>query len=294
MRRGIRDLLLDYLLASTNFRPFTKEMSNTAGINTFDFTLNGNIQHLDDKLRIFIAITDAQGRLFKQFALAVSYPDHRDFFLHMAHTAEEILHTFGAEKKSTAFDTIEKATSLTSCYEAYSKGRQLFEASTVKKVEEAIAWFEKAKGIDFRSPLGYEGLIDAYTFLGFVEKQNGKSFGGPYQRAQATLVEMTNVARPGRILPSLEKKPKPEPKEGYKAHRENRFLKSHAFYVQSMHARETQNLQGAAAALREAVALVPEDAIAWKQLADVYMKLGDPGYGAAMNKGLATNPCLER
>ena len=185
---GLRDYLSDILRAGKNIRvpPIATE--------TKDFTITGKFQHISGNLRVFVSILNGKnGELLKQLEITFSYPGNRDFFVKLSQAATEIIKIAGAKPDTNAIARIRDATASTRAYEAYSKGRQLLENFQPEKSEAASIWFNEAKKIDYRSPLGYTGMINLYTFLGLYHKQRQEPFALYFQKAEEEISQMKKV-----------------------------------------------------------------------------------------------------
>lgn len=292
---GLRDYLTDLLRAGKELRVLSGITAVHRGESTPPaYTIGGLFQHVNEAMRVFIQLSDGSGKLLKQFEAKFAYPENKDFFRVLAETATGILNAMEAKVDGAKLRAVRDATASTRAYENYAKGRQALEHYDVKQGETARLFFEQTKRADYRSPLGYMGLVDLYTFLGFVRKQQRESYGGLYQKAQAELIAMAKEAKPAPwfFFPKkakVKKKPKAPSVEI-----QNPFLLSNVSFVAGLHASGQNNWKAAAAAFEEAVRIVPIDAITWYHLARMRMNAGGAGAAQeAYRKALAIDPCLE-
>lgn len=287
---GIGNYLKDIFLASGGGRVLSGGALAYAGKVTPDFVISGMFQHIGGNLRVFISITNGRtNELIKQMEVVFEYPENRDFFTKLAEAAKDIMKLAKTGAGSGALSRIRDATSSTRAYQAYSKGRQALESYEIGKVELASTWFGEAKRIDYRSPLGYLGMIDLDTFLGLHRKQIGESFTIYFENAEKEFVEMRRLAkRPPPVFSDI------EVKKQKKAGIENRVMLGNIAYMEGMAAMRTRDFAGAAESFGHAVELVPEDSISWYYLADSLAKSGDSSASAeAMKKARAINACLK-
>lgn len=290
LSRGIGDYLKDIFLASGDIKALSGNTLNHAGQVTPDFVISGMFQHVAGNLRVFFTITDGKtNELLKQMEVVFPYPENRDFFTKLADAAKDIMKLAKTSAGSGATSRIRDATSSTRAYQSYSKGRQALESYDIQKVELASTWFGEAKRIDYRSPLGYLGMIDLHTFLGLYRKQIGEPFTIYFENAEKEFVEMRRLAkRPPPVFSDI------DVKKYKKAGIENRFMLGNIAYMEGIAAMRTQDFQSAAECFRRSTELVPEDSISWYYLADSLLKSGDSGASAdAMKKARSMNACLK-
>jgi tetratricopeptide (TPR) repeat protein len=290
---GLRDYVVDLMTSARNIRPLsglTAQYTNDAFSPAWK--ISGRFQRDGSNLRVFISLfEEPSGKLFKQIEATFPYPDNREFFTRIADASKDLLKAMDANWDSDQFDVVRNATSSTGAYESYARGRQLLETFNPQNMPKAEDLFRDAKKLDYRSTLGYEGIVAANTFLGFYNKQQGQRFSGFYQKAEAELVLMAKLAKPAAAVFGYMSK-KPQRKKQLTVKLENRFLTSNTSFMEALHALQAGNLEGAANAMRRSVELVPEDAMVWRELAGVYSKLGDVAKSTeALRKANEIDPC---
>lgn len=292
---GMRDYLADLMRSSKNLKVLAGPTARNRGdVSAPEWTISGRFQRVGKtKMRIFVSFKEgSDGKLLKQLEATFPYPDNRDFFVKLAEVAKDLMGDMKAKWSPGKLGHIVDATASTEAFESYSKGRQLLETYNPTTAKKAEPHFKNALKIDFRSPLGYQGLIALYTFLGFYEKQMGKPFGSYYQRAQAELVRMKKLAKPAAGVFAYVSK-KTQKKKGLHVKLDNRFLESNEAFMVALHAAQIGNLEEAVKSLERCVELVPEDAVAWQHLARTYSRMGDVAKsGEAMRKARESNPCI--
>jgi tetratricopeptide (TPR) repeat protein len=293
---GIRDFIADLLLSSKNVKVFAGPTAlHSAEAGAADFTVSGKFQRAADGMQVFISFTDKKsGRLIKQLEASFPYPDNSEFFSKIADAVQIILGEMQAKGDQSQFMSVLNATTFTKAYESYSKGRQLLETYMVGNMKQASDLFTQAKSIDYRSPLGYEGIISVNTFLGFYNKQMRKPFSTYYQQAESELVNMQKITRTRSLVFAFTPK-KAIKKQGADGELKNRFLLSNAAFVEALHSSQVDNFEGAREAMLRCVDLVPEDAIAWYELANIESRLGNAeASGTARQKAYSINACIEK
>ena len=293
---GLRDYLADLLKTSSDLRVFS---GLTAVYRTDstppDYIIKGRFQHVEDSLRIFVLLLDGKtGGIVNQYPAKFPYPENKAFFTMIADIARQIMKQAEVRPNKRLFKAVRNATASTRCYESYSKGRQALETYQVKKAEVAAIWFSDAKRTDYRSPLGYQGMVDLYTFLGFYHKQRREPFLSYYQKAEQELVSMDKLAKPAPMLMHRKKAKVTKKRRAKKIELENRFLKSNVAFSEGMRAAQQGLWIEAQAALKLSVEEVSQDAITWYHLARIESKLGNMGAArSALKKALAINSCIK-
>ncbi len=292
---GFRDLIADLLRSSKNLSVLAGPTARYRDTQASDFTISGKFVHSGDEMRVFISFSDGKsGKLLKQLEAAFPYPDNSEFFTKIADAAKTLLSDMKTKWDPSDFNSVCNATTSTKAYENYSKGRHLVETYSAGNMGKASEFFTQAKRLDYRSPLGYEGIVALNTFLGFYNKQKQEPFFTYYQKAEAELVNMQKFTRPRSLVFAYTPK-KAIKKRKQKERLENRFLLSNASFVEALHASEAGNLEGASKAMRRCVDLVPEDAIGWYQLARIESRLGNLEKSReALQKAYSINPCIEK
>lgn len=293
MSAGIRDYLADLLKSSNGLIVYTGT-SASGGISGL-YTVSGSFQHMGDQLRVFIRLSDEGGaHLLRQYEAVFPYPDNREFFVKLSDIAQQMMNLIKVPHNSDIFDAVRNATESTSAYEAFSRGRQILASYDPKNLEVAKKWFEGAKSLDYRSPLGYEGMIDLYVFLGFYNKQLKLPNYTYYQLAEAEMAAMARLAKPAPLL-MTRKKGKVVKKEGMPSPNiENPFIQNNISYQAGMQAMQMGNYAAAAAAFKKATEVVPEDAISWYYLSSSEARAGNTAASTyALRKAYEMNPCVE-
>ncbi len=283
---GLRNYLADLLATSEKLRVFSGLTAASAGPAPAH-TITGIFQHLNPgpngTLRVFIQLKDGpSGKLMRQFELSFPYPGNAALFLEMAGTARDILGYLKAKYDPARFRMIRDATASVPTFAAYTKGLEAYEQFSAKREKTAKLLFIEAKRLDQRSPLGYRGMVDLFTFRGFAHKQEGKPYGPDFQRAQTELMEMY------RYVPSS------MPKRQKDAPTGNRFLDSNVAFTEGLHFAQIGKTAETIAMFRRAVELVPEDAITWHHIARLEARQGNVAASQeALRKALSINPCIE-
>lgn len=292
---GLRDLTASMISASDQLRVyFGPSAVYNADAKNPAFVVTGMFQHMDVGLRAFVKVMAGGDKtLLSQYEILVTYPEGSELFIRWADAAKQIWKTMGVGGDNSRLDAIRDATPSIRAYESYAKGRGLLETYKISEMEVAKTWFEQTKRIDYRSPLGYQGIIDLFTFLGFYHKQRHEPFGGYFEQAQRELANMNRIAKPPVPVMLLAKKPT---KKGDKTIKlENRFLLNNAAFTEGQFAADAGKWEEAAAALLKAVGYVPQDAVAWYQLARVYENLGNQAEASkALQKAYEVNQCIEK
>lgn len=290
---GLRDLTASMLSTSSSLRVYS---GLTAKYNTEAmspaFTVSGMYQHVEGGLRVFVKVMQA-GNLVSQYEILSPYPESGDIFMRFADVTKQIWKTMQTGGDESALAAVRDATPSTRTFESYIKGRQAFETYKQDEMEVAKTWFEQAKKSDYRSPLGYQGLIDLLTFLGFYHKQRQEPFGPYFQQAERELSDMNRIAKRPPPVVLMQKKPTKKSDGSLKF--ENPFLLNQASFNEGLIAAGQEKWVEAAAALKKAVEHLPEDAIAWYHLARIYERLGNSAEASkALQKAYEINPCMEK
>lgn len=295
MDAGLRDLLASMLASSKGLIVLSGLTAKYHPRGTSpDYIVNGMFQHIDNTLRIFIKLMQGSDKkLLAQYAVAAPYPQSNELFVRFADTVKQIAQFLKVGIDDGQLVSIRDATSFAQVYESYSRGRQLLEKFNMNDIEVAKVWFEQAKRKDYKSPLGYQGMADLLTFLGYYHKQRKEPFGPYFEQAQSELVNMQRLAKRSPPIMLLAKKPKRVKEKDIKI--ENRFLLGYAAFTEGLMSASQANWQQAAEALIRSTTFVPEDAIAWYQLAKIYEKLGNTIEASnALRKAYEVNPCIEK
>lgn len=290
---GLRDLIASMLATSSSLKVFSGlGVIYNAEAKDPSYTVSGMFQHMEGGLRAFVKVMQS-GKLVAQYEILSPYPDNSDLFARFADVTKQIWKTMEVGGDESALSAVRDETPSTRAYESYIKGLRAFETYKQDEMEVAKTWFEQAKKIDYRSPLGYQGLIDLFTFLGFYHKQRQEPFGFYFQQAEKELSDMSKLAKRPPPVVLMQKKPTKK-KEGHLKF-DNVFLLNQAAFNEALIAAGQDKWPEAAAAFKKAVEYVPDDAIAWYQLARIYEKLGDSAETSkALQKAYEINPCIEK
>jgi len=295
LKLGLRNYITDLLRSGHDLRALSGVIAKYGlGGENVDFRVGGMFQRIGNKLRVFIHLKNGSDeKLIKQFGAAFPYPDSLDFFNEIAKTSKKLMKEIDVKVDDKVLRTVQNATTSVRAYEDYSKGRQALETYDPGKTKLAKTWFDQAKRADFRSPIGYQGSIDLYTFLGFYNRQMGNSFSGYYQSAQSELIKMKKLARPAPML-MFPKKAKVTKKRQLEIELENPFILNNISFVEGIQSEQQSMWRAAAKAFTNAVESIPVDAISWYHLALVEAKSGKAGKSKdAMQKALSINKCLQ-
>ncbi len=293
---GLRDYIADLLRSSDSLRVLAGQSAVHSGqVGPPDFTVSGTFQHIGDKMRIFIRLQDAKsGQLLAQPDAVFPYPENQEFFSKTAEAVRAAMKVMNVEPDSTRYDAVKDATTSTRAYESFAKGRQALETYSTDKADVASLLFTDTKRIDYKSPLGYEGLIALYSFLALDKKERGGNYSSELQKAEAELVQMQKLTKPGSLVFAYTPK-KAVKKIEFKAKLDNRFLAGEAAYAEGLAVAQGGDFKAAVIALRKAVQLVPEDALAWYNLSRIESQLGNAQQSQeARQKAYELNPCIEK
>ena len=286
---GLRDLMVDLLRSAVDLRVAP---AGTPGIGgPPDISVGGQFQHANGQLRVFVSATDGKsGQLLRQFELLVPYPGSAELFAKTAGIAQGILTLAKAGSDGGKLAAVRDATASTRCLESYARGRQALAGATPDKAEVARAFFDDAIRIDGTSPLGYLGLVDLHSFLGFFRKQMKQPFELEFQRAEEALNQLRRQAR--RAVPMAAFRSTAATRGGGLS---NRYLAGNVAFLEGIGLARAGDNAGARAAFTKSVEAVPEDAISWYHLSRSEAALGNAGAAtAALQRAYAINPCVER
>jgi len=289
---GIRDYVADLMRSSKNLRVLAGPTAMYGQASQADFRIGGRFQRAGPNMKVYMSFYEGgSGKLLKQIEAGFPYPENREFFARIADATRELMGEMKVKWDTGKFKSVLDATASTGAFESYSRGRQILEVHDPASAPRSEDYFKNAIKLDFRSPLGYEGIIALNTFMGFYHKQRHEPFGSYYQKAQAELVRMKKLAKPAPEVFGYVSK-RPQKKEKLHIKLENRFLESNAAFMEALYASKLGKLEEAAKALERCVELVPEDAVAWGHLARVYSQLGDVAKSAgAVRKANEIDPC---
>lgn len=289
---GLRDLAASMLAASGSLRVYAGPHAvYNQEAKSPDFVVSGMFQRLDGGLRVFVKLTAADGKLLAQYGYIASYPESSELFIRLADIVKQMWKVMGVSGSDSELAGVRDATPSTRAFESYSKGRQTLDSYKLSDIEVAKTWFEQAKRNDYASPLGYRGMIDLYTFLGFYHKQRSEPYGNYFEQAEREFTDMLRIAKRPPAVWRWAKKP--TKKEETKVSLSNSYLLSNAAYKEGVIAAEGGRWPEAADAFKRATEYLPEDAVAWYHLARAYENSGRPvEASAALQKAYEINPCL--
>ena len=287
---GIKDLLADMLRSSSDHGVLSGRTAQ-GGAGAPDLRVGGTYQHANGMLRVFVTISDGRsGAALKQLESLSPYPENKDFFTGLAKAAEGILKFAKAKYDPGELAAVREVTSSTRAYESYARGRQAMAPYNPSSAEVAQTFFADAKRADYRSPLGYLGLADLHTFVGFAKIQSRGSGAPSYQAAEEELGQMRKLAG-ARAPAAMFHSAMAGAKGGAMV---NRFLVGNASSVEGQQLELAGNRHGAREAFKKALEAVPEDALTWYYLSRVELALGDSAAStAALQKAYSINPCVE-
>ena len=292
---GIRNFLADSMRTAAK----AKVMSSfSAQKQKADYYIGGHFQRMKANLRVFILLRKADNSIIKQWVLNIPYPEHRDFFRQLAKSSSDILQAAKIPSQEEKLAAAKKISISTKAYENYTNGRSALEHFRGDKFNLAKKWFLAAKKADFRSALGYQGLIDLYTFQGLYLKQKRKPFGNYYQKAESEWSSLNKFVK-GTSVPSIfmhssnKNKDTAEQDEAKGPKLNNRFLLGHASFLEGLQALGQGDLQTATKALSKTVELVPEDGIAWQNIAKIENRMRRHSRaGIALRNSKRIDKCL--
>ncbi len=292
--QGLADLTASMLAASGSLRVFSgPSVAISPDAKGPEFVVSGMFQHMEKGLRAFVKLSRGDQTLLSQYEVLVPYPDNNQIFMDFAEVATKIWQVMGVSGDNGALAAVRDATTSTRAFESYEKGKQTLEGYRQSDMEVAKTWFEQAKRNDYRSPLGYQGMIDLLTFLGLYHKQRRDPFGLYFEQAERELSDMNRLAK--KPAPYWTPVKKPSKKDKGAVALKNRFLLGHASFNEGLIAAENGKWPEAAAAFKRSVEFVPEDSVSWYQLARVYENLGNAAEAsAALRKAYEVNPCVEK
>lgn len=290
LQSGLPLLFTDYL---SNTEVISVRHKDTKSTTKNMYVLDGTFHELKGNLQIYLSLKDGNSKLLKTFSLKTPYPEHTAFFETIENASKDILKTLKLSFHEEKMKQIRNRTQSTEAYKWFAKGHEALFEFTEASAKKALNFFEEAKSADPRSPLGYQGIIDANTFLGLVAKQKRKNFSPFYQAALKEIEVMRKITK-GKETPSLLAFEADNTGNHKKAQKPiNRFLASHNAFLEALHYGDQQQLKKAFTALKTTVDLVPEDAVAWHFLADVANKLGKHKEAkAAYDQVQRLDPCF--
>lgn len=286
---------------TTGIRNYLAELLSTGNLNVEvegapgTYIVTGQFQRMGPNLRIFVKFVDAaSGNLIKLFEVNVAYPDNKEFFEKLATAVDGMFKIAEVSYNSDKFFAIRSATDSTRAYEGYSNGIDVLSKYDPGQMSVAKRYFEDVKRIDYRSPLGYEGLLNLYAFLGFYHRQSGEAYGSYFELAEKELVSMTRLAKPAPLLMTRAKakvvdKEKPEvPKV------DSPLILNNIAFNEGLAAMRLSQPDMAIESFRRAVAIVPSDAMSWYYIAKIESTRGNTAESQkALSQAYAINSCVE-
>lgn len=288
---GLRDYVADLLRSSRGLNVAIASSAGGAAALAPEFTISGIAQISEGRARIFVRLFDAGGKLLSQQEAAAPFPNNAEFFTRTAAAVKALMGQMKAAPDDARFAAIRDATASTDAYASFAKGRQILQTWNPEKAELARALFLETKRLDYRSPLGYEGMIALDAFMGLVLKQQGRTYTSQFQRAEAEYLAMKRSAA---LVTKVFDAPAPLKGKETPTKIDNRFLAGNMAFTEGIQLEEIGNYEASRAALQRAVALVPEDAKAWYALSRVEAKLNNQqGMQDALQKAYAIDSCVE-
>ncbi len=242
-----------------------------------DYSISGMYQHLNGNLRAFIKLWKAnENKLLAQYTLLTPFPKASPFFKQTAEIVKQAVKKMEGNLDESSLKQTTQITDSLKAFENYTKGLNALQTYKLDQMEVARIWFEQAIRADYKSELGYDGLIDLYTFFGYYHKQRKENFGKYFEKALQEEIKRNRLT--GKKNQEIE----------------NRFLLGNAAFAEALISAQAGKLNEATKALKKSVQYVPEDAISWYQLARIYDKLGKQEQATqAIQKAYAVNPCIE-
>lgn len=126
------------------------------------FILEGRVRRMDNKIRIFVQLLDAQTG--QNLWAETYYRDYSKVFDIQSEIAEIIAAVLEAKLSPAEKERIKrKPTDNLTAYEYYLKGRENYTHYKKEDNEKAIVFFKKAIGLDKKYLLAWAGLGDAYS-----------------------------------------------------------------------------------------------------------------------------------
>ncbi len=289
---GLRDYVADLLRSSKGLSVVTAASAGGGASLAPEFVVSGIAQIAEGRARIFVRLSDAGGKLLSQQEAAAPFPNNAEFFTRTAAAVRALMEQMKVSPDDARFAAIRNATASTDAYASFAKGRQILQAWNPEKAELARALFLETKRLDYRSPLGYEGMIALDAFMGLVLKQRGQLYTSQFQRAEAEYLAMKRSAA---LVTKVFDAPAPLKGKEMPVKIDNRFIAGNMAFTEGRQLEEIGNNEASRAALQRAVALVPEDAQAWYALSRVEAKLNNQqGMQEALQKAYAIDSCVER
>ena len=292
LEKGYPDLIAMILSTSSRARV---RIGNSARYDPAaknpDYIIGGRFLHLPIGLRMIIEVKNGRTKaLEKLLTLDTPYPDNAAFFEKTANAVREIGGLAKLKFNEKSFDRVVNATGSTRCFENYERGMQILRTYNTSKYDVAAIWFGEAKKADFHSWLGYEGMINLYAVQGLMAKLAGRPFLTFYQSAEQQAAQQHKIAQ--RPPPVPRKRARVEKKYKGGIPLNNRFLRGHTEYMSGVTALQGGDAKGAINFLKRATNAVPEDAMAWRALAEAYTRAEKPEEAAgARAKEQRANNC---
>lgn len=292
LEKGYMDLIA--MLLSTSRRARVRS-GNSARYDPAaknpDYIVGGRFLHLPTDMRMIIEVKNGRTKaLEKLITLDAPYPDNAAFFKETGNAVRQIGELAKLKFDDKPFDHIVNATASTRCFENYERGMQILRTYDASKYDVAAVWFGEAKKADFQSWLGYEGMIELYAIQGLMAKLAGRPFLTFYRNAEQEAARQYKIAK--RPPPVPPKKAKVQKKTKGDVPLTNRFLRGHKEYMSGVAALQGGDAKGAIDFLKRATHAVPEDAMAWRALAEAYTKAGKPEEAAeARAREMRANNC---
>ncbi len=291
---GVKHYLASALSSARGIRIYTPETMQSADM-AVEYRITGQFQRIKTRIRVFITLSkEGEPNPVKQLEVIFPFPDNKDFFLNLSTAAIEIIKTLGGSYDSKTMSQIVSMTSSTRAYEGFAKGLDVLMAFSPSSAISAVKWFEDAKRADYRSVLGYEGLVDVYSFLGFAARQRKDNYTGYFHLAEKQMAELLRLAKPEPLLIARDKPKVQTAKRPQELKINNALLLNTIAFQEGYVSMQAGDFKSATAAFKRAIDIVPDDAISWYYLASVYGSVGDfTSSSDAMQKAREINACVE-
>jgi len=289
---GIPYIIAEYLQAAQNMHVlFGPEVEFHPAAKNAHFTIDGMFQHVNNMLRIFVKLNKGGG-LIKQFQYEIAYPQNAQFFTAMKDVSIAVLAVVSPPYDRDQMEAVRTQTNVLPAYENYIRGLKSLWTYNIDRMDVTKTWFDESKKLDVHYAKAYDGLIDLYTFLAMYYKQNKGAFSQYFEMVEKEISDQDRFS----IRPSVPKRPKRVMIKMIKKQKElrNRYLLGQSAFLAGLHAADKKQWNNAIKFLNEAVLHVPEDAITWYHLSDMYNRVGDKsGSSKARFKALELNKCLK-
>ncbi|MBU4484688.1 hypothetical protein KKA47_04615 [bacterium] len=296
LSQGIRLTFADFLNAAGNDKKIITGLlaKHHPKGSMPDYIVGGFFQNIGNTLRIFAKLTNKKGKLIKQHQLDIQSRSAGGFYKALHTTTMDFLKNMDLSIDGPRMDFVRDSTRSYEALSNYVKGRLAFFTLDPKRADVAKILFEESKKADFRYTKAYEGLIDLYTFLGIYNKQHRRAYSLYFEKAGNELAKLASFA--GKI-PEAEKKSKrrhASGSDGKAGILNNRYSIGNSHFTAGLYAANNNDWNAAAVEFNETVKFIPEDAVTYYHLYQVYTKLGKRNDAwRAYKKSAEINTCLK-